>query len=132
MSAFILVLIWTTILFIFAAIYVQIDSREVEVECGLGKKGSPIDYYGAFAFALETTTTVSFLLCYQFDTILRPNIIHYIHTTKTSGWLRITQRGKWFLRELSRATGCHLFSNAIKHVFQCLLGIICICKIGTM
>ena len=79
MSAFILVLIWTMFLLIFAEVYVLIDSREVDIDCGLGKKGSPIDYTGAFAFALETTTTVSFLLCYQFGTILRPNIIHIYH-----------------------------------------------------
>ena len=79
MSAFILVLIWTMFLLIFAEVYVLIDSREVDIDCGLGKKGSPIDYTGAFAFALETTTTVSFLLCYQFGTILRPNIIHIHH-----------------------------------------------------
>ena len=79
MSAFILVLIWTMFLLIFAEVYVLIDSQEVDIDCGLGKKNSPIDYYGAFAFALETTTTVSFLLCYQFGTILRPNIIHIHH-----------------------------------------------------
>ena len=90
MSAFIMLLIWTIFLIIFAEIYVLIDSWEVNVSCGLGKKGSPIQFFGAFAFALETTTTVSkvcFWYIISFCTILRPNLI-----TKTSGWIWITKR----------------------------------------
>ena len=40
--------------------YVLIDSREPDVECGLSNRGDPIEFYGAFAFALETTTTVGY------------------------------------------------------------------------
>jgi len=59
-SSFMFVVVWTSLLLFFAAIYVLIDSREPDVACGLGKIGVPIGYYGAFAFALETTTTVGY------------------------------------------------------------------------
>jgi len=59
-SSFMFVVVWTSLLLFFAAIYVLIDSREPDVACGLGKIGFPIGYYGAFAFALETTTTVGY------------------------------------------------------------------------
>ena len=59
-SAFAFVVVWTAFLCFFAAMYVLIDSREPDVECGLSNRGDPIEFYGAFAFALETTTTVGY------------------------------------------------------------------------
>lgn len=45
---------------VFAAIYVAIDNENPRVDCGLGTADPPrpIAFYGAFAFSLETTTTV--------------------------------------------------------------------------
>lgn len=59
-SSFMLVAVWTGFLFFFAGIYVLIDIQDPAVDCGLGKAGDPIVFYGAFAFALETATTVGY------------------------------------------------------------------------
>jgi len=37
-----------------------VDATAPHVECGLGKPGHPIDFSGAFAFSLETCTTVGY------------------------------------------------------------------------
>ena len=59
-SVCMLVAVWTLFLLMFAAIYVYVDRQEPDVNCGLGKEGSPIKFHGAFAFSLETTTTVGY------------------------------------------------------------------------
>ncbi|KAL7534990.1 hypothetical protein ACHAWF_005017 [Thalassiosira exigua] len=59
-SIFFIVVIWTIFLSIFAALYWVVDRQDVEVNCGLGKEQDPIHFYGAFAFSLETTTTVGY------------------------------------------------------------------------
>ena len=53
-------IIWTIFLIAFAAIYVAIDNENPRVDCGLGTADppSPIGFHAAFAFSLETTTTV--------------------------------------------------------------------------
>jgi hypothetical protein len=53
-SAFLLFSLWTVFILIFAAIYVAIDRQDPFTPCGLGPVGSPIKFYGAFAFSLET------------------------------------------------------------------------------
>jgi hypothetical protein len=60
--------IWTAFILIFAAIYVGIDSSNNALDCGLGDPGTPIAWGTAFAFSLETCTTVGckqplFLFC---------------------------------------------------------------------
>jgi hypothetical protein len=52
--------VWTAFLLIFAGVYVMIDNIDPDEACGLGKPGYPIKFYGAFAFSLETTTTVGY------------------------------------------------------------------------
>ena len=42
----------------FAGIYMWVDSNYKYDDCGLGEPGSPIEWGTAFAFSLETCTTV--------------------------------------------------------------------------
>lgn len=49
---------WTVLVSLFALIYQRIDRNFSDIGCGLGKPGEPISFHGAFAFSLETTTTV--------------------------------------------------------------------------
>jgi hypothetical protein len=62
LSLLCLLSIWTIVIMFFAFLYVEIDSRQPNVDCGLGTVGSPIHWGQAFAFSLETTTTGTFLL----------------------------------------------------------------------
>jgi hypothetical protein len=55
-SAFLLFSLWTVFILFFAGIYVAIDRQDPLTPCGLGPVGSPIKFYGAFAFSLETCT----------------------------------------------------------------------------
>ena len=50
--------IWTGAILIFAVLYVIYDNAEPSVSCGLGAENKPIRFGGAFAFSLETCTTV--------------------------------------------------------------------------
>jgi len=52
--------VWTAFLLIFAGVYVMVDNINPDEACGLGEPGYPIKFYGAFAFSLETTTTVGY------------------------------------------------------------------------
>jgi hypothetical protein len=55
-SMAILLSVWTVFILLFAGIYVASDRHDPMVPCGLGPAGSPIPFYGAFAFSLETCT----------------------------------------------------------------------------
>ena len=57
-SVTLLLVIWTVVILIFAAIYVKVDGDYLEKNCGLGEPGTPIEFGTAFAFSLETCTTV--------------------------------------------------------------------------
>ena len=57
-SACLFVVLWTTVLIIFAAIYVHVDGKNPKENCGLSVAPNTIGFYGAFAFSLETATTV--------------------------------------------------------------------------
>jgi hypothetical protein len=50
--------IWTLFILIFARIYIAIDTSNSALDCGLGDPGMPIAFGTAFAFSLETCTTV--------------------------------------------------------------------------
>jgi hypothetical protein len=50
--------LWILLITIFASIYMYVDYINIHVDCGLGTIGSPIPFAGAFAFSLETQTTV--------------------------------------------------------------------------
>lgn len=63
-SFFLLLSIWTIMIVLFALLYVGIDNKDPLLECGLGLSGSPISFAGAFAFSLETCTTVGYTLPY--------------------------------------------------------------------
>lgn len=60
LSVFALISVWTAAIMIFAAIYVRIDGRHPNRNCGLGLEGKPISFRPAFAFSLETSTTVGY------------------------------------------------------------------------
>ena len=49
---------WTVAIIIFAGIYMAVDSSSESMNCGLGDSGEPIHFGPAFAFSLETCTTV--------------------------------------------------------------------------
>ena len=57
-SLFFLLTVWTLAIIVFAAIYMRIDSDRLDDNCGLGAPGVPITFGPAFAFSLETCTTV--------------------------------------------------------------------------
>jgi len=51
---------WVTFIIFFAVIYMYIDKQDERVKCGLGFDDVPIQFHGAFAFSLETCTTVGY------------------------------------------------------------------------
>jgi hypothetical protein len=53
-----LLVTWTSVILIFAKIYTKIDTYYVDDDCGLGPPGEPLSWGTAFAFSLETCTTV--------------------------------------------------------------------------
>ena len=54
------VALWTVLMLIFAGVYCLVDSHYEAINCGLGLAGTPISFNGAFAFSLETATTVGY------------------------------------------------------------------------
>jgi hypothetical protein len=59
-SVLLFVALWTALIVIFAGLYYGVDSKDAEISCGLGHSGNPISFHGAFAFSLETATTVGY------------------------------------------------------------------------
>ena len=59
-SLIILVGLWLFLVFVFAHIYVVVSLYSDYEVCGLGKEGQPISLSSAFAFSLETSTTVGY------------------------------------------------------------------------
>jgi len=61
-SLFILCFLWTAFIIVFAVIYIIADKLNPGVDCGLGVEGdgTTIPFYTAFAFSLETSTTVGY------------------------------------------------------------------------
>lgn len=55
-----LVGLWFLLNVIFAYIYVVVDTRSPGTQCGLGQPINPISFSAAFAFSLETSTTVGY------------------------------------------------------------------------
>eukprot|EP00934_Nitzschia_sp_Nitz4_P005412 Nitzschia sp. Nitz4//scaffold34_size148208//61958//63495//NITZ4_002977-RA/size148208-augustus-gene-0.72-mRNA-1//-1//CDS//3329548786//5402//frame0 len=55
-----LLAVWTLMIMLWAQVYVWIDTVSKEADCGLGEPGFPIAYPTAFAFSLETCTTVGY------------------------------------------------------------------------
>lgn len=55
-----LLLLWTFFIVLFALIYQKIDRDNPTLECGLGAIDQPIEFKPAFAFSLETCTTVGY------------------------------------------------------------------------
>eukprot|EP00538_Stauroneis_constricta_P013167 CAMPEP_0119558454 /NCGR_PEP_ID=MMETSP1352-20130426/10797_1 /TAXON_ID=265584 /ORGANISM="Stauroneis constricta, Strain CCMP1120" /LENGTH=580 /DNA_ID=CAMNT_0007605823 /DNA_START=62 /DNA_END=1804 /DNA_ORIENTATION=+ len=55
-----LLCVWTICILFFAGIYCGIDNMNKDLDCGLGDPGVPIKWATAFAFSLETCTTVGY------------------------------------------------------------------------
>lgn len=55
-----LLLLWTFFIVLFALVYQKIDRDNPTLECGLGPINQPIEFKPAFAFSLETCTTVGY------------------------------------------------------------------------
>ena len=51
-------LIWFGMIYVFALAYMWIDRKNKKLDCGLAEPGVPIDLATAYAFSLETCTTV--------------------------------------------------------------------------
>ncbi len=60
LSIFILLIFWTLVILVFAAVYIRIDRASPETFCGLGINNEPFSMASAFAFSLETATTVGY------------------------------------------------------------------------
>jgi hypothetical protein len=65
--------IWTGSILFFAVIYYKYDSIYPSRSCGLGAENNPITFAGAFAFSLETCTTVGYTLPYGVNSFFEPN-----------------------------------------------------------
>jgi hypothetical protein len=59
-SVLLFVALWTALVVIFAGLYYGVDLQYLDISCGLGPAGDPISFNGAFAFSLETATTVGY------------------------------------------------------------------------
>ncbi|CAJ1929400.1 unnamed protein product [Cylindrotheca closterium] len=59
-SVTLLLVVWTAVILIFAVVYVKVDEKYLEYDCGLGDPGTPIRFGTSFAFSLETCTTVGY------------------------------------------------------------------------
>jgi len=59
-SITLLLVFWTLCIIIFAFIYMRVDRESPGLNCGLGNPGEPISFETAFAFSLETCTTVGY------------------------------------------------------------------------
>jgi hypothetical protein len=59
-SLALLLAIWTSMVLAFAGFYVAVDRHDPNQNCGLGAPPNPIHFGGAFAFSLETCTTVGY------------------------------------------------------------------------
>jgi hypothetical protein len=60
LSLLVLLAIFTVGIILFAFVYMKIDASSPETNCGLGTAGNPISFGPAFAFSLETCTTVGY------------------------------------------------------------------------
>lgn len=69
-AVFILLIIWTLMILLFAVIYIRLDKNSSEEFCGLGQENDPILFGAAFAFSLETCTTVGKFPCNRVFPIL--------------------------------------------------------------
>jgi hypothetical protein len=61
LSILVLLTIWTVAIIIFAGVYMRVDRHRLNEDCGLGAPGTPIAFAPAFAFSLETCTTVGYV-----------------------------------------------------------------------
>ena len=61
-SLSILLTLWTFFILVFAEIYIAVDRANPHVDCGLHPDGdgSSLDFHTAFAFSVETSTTVGY------------------------------------------------------------------------
>ncbi|MEM1010007.1 MAG: hypothetical protein AAGJ35_13500, partial [Myxococcota bacterium] len=59
-SLFGLLTIWTTVIVVFGSIYMAVDRAYKDTPCGLGTPPEQIRFGAAFAFSLETSTTVGY------------------------------------------------------------------------
>lgn len=70
-AIFSMLFVWTLMIIFFAFLYIRLDKKSPEEVCGLGMDGEPITFRAAFAFSLETCTTVGkFVVCHNVSYIL--------------------------------------------------------------
>merc|ERR1712176_1587843 len=51
---------WTTVIILYALVYMVIDDNHIDSSCSLSLPGESITFGPAFAFSLETCTTVGY------------------------------------------------------------------------
>ena len=62
-SLFFLIVVWTALILMFAGLYYAVDRANPYVDCGLrNAQGDPLTFEAAFAFSLQTCTTVGYTL----------------------------------------------------------------------
>jgi hypothetical protein len=55
-----MLLVWTLIIVVFGGFYMSVDHSRRGSSCGLGLKGAPVTFATAFAFSMQTCTTVGY------------------------------------------------------------------------
>lgn len=80
-SVFILIVIWTVMLLLFALLYFWVDNSVffgggTDQSCGLGDEGADLTWAAAFAFAMETATTVGYGLPSSSNAFFETGCIH--------------------------------------------------------
>ena len=59
-----MIVTYTCVILLYAFLYMLVDGPEID--CGLGPKGEALSMYNAFAFSLETLTTIGFGIPYYY------------------------------------------------------------------
>ncbi|KAL7579912.1 hypothetical protein ACA910_004916 [Epithemia clementina (nom. ined.)] len=59
-SLLVLIGVWTAMIIVFAGVYVAVDRQNADKNCGLSSEGTRFGFGPAFAFSLETCTTVGY------------------------------------------------------------------------
>jgi hypothetical protein len=127
-SAFLLFSLWTIFILFFAGIYVAIDRQDPLTPCGLGPVGSPIKFYGAFAFSLETCTfpehssILRYLACLAFR--VRSDVLTFVPLSSCAFQAPLSATA-FQIRKMVRAAllsrGPPLLLDSAQRVFTSLL-----------
>jgi hypothetical protein len=95
------------LILLFGLIYTADDNIQPNQACGLGRAGSPTSFAGAFAFSLETCTTVGYKL---------PNSVwRVLGSGSAEGILQVKRVGDFVLGRRNRSTLGRKISSKTKN-----------------